>query len=187
MQKAEIIEEISEKNFFLRKISLKDAEFIYDSLKGKNLTKFLSLGPLTSRDHAKKLIKNYLDYWTEKVQFNYIIEIKNPEDKPKDSKKVGSTSVWRISWLHKRAEIGIWINTKYWNQGFAQTALKLIKIICFTHLKLNRIEAHIAIENTKSIYIFKKIGFEEEGVLRKYLYLDGKFHDAIILSCINNS
>ncbi|TFG27743.1 MAG: N-acetyltransferase [Promethearchaeota archaeon] len=186
MKKAEIIEEINQDNFFLRKISLKDADFIHESLKGSNLTKFLSLGPISSRDHAKKLIKNYLDYWTDKIQFNYIIEIRDSDDKPKMAKKIGLISIWRISWQHKRAEIGIWVNTKYWNQGFAQKALSLIKIVCFNHLKLNRIEAHIAAENTKSIYIFKKSGFKEEGVLRKYLYLNGKFHDAVILSYINN-
>lgn len=187
MHKAEIIEEINQGNFFLRKISLKDADFIHESLKGSNLTKFLSLGPLSSRDHAKKLIKNYLDYWTDKFQFNYIIEIHDSDDNHKKAKKIGSISIWGISWQHKRAEIGIWINTKYWNQGFAQKALSLIKIACFNHLKLKRIEAHIATENTKSIYIFKKSEFKEEGLLKDYLYLDGKFHNAVILSCINTS
>jgi ribosomal-protein-alanine N-acetyltransferase len=187
MHKAEIIEEINQGNFYLRKISHKDVDFIHESLKGSSLTKFLSLGPLSSRDHAKKLIKNYLDYWTDKIQFNYIIEIHDSDDDNKKTKKIGSISIWGISWLHKRAEIGIWINTKYWNQGFAQKALSLIKIVCFNHLKLKRIEAHIATENTKSIYIFKKSGFKEEGTLKEYLYLDGKFQDAVILSYISTS
>lgn len=187
MQNAEIVEEINDGNFYLRKISLKDTDFIYESLKGKTLTKYLSLGPLMSRDHAKKLIKNYIEYWSKNLQFNYIIEILEHNQKGKYVKKVGSISIWGISWLHKRGEIGIWINSKYWNQGIAKKALSLIKSISFNHLKLKRLEAHIALNNSKSIHLFKKCGFIEEGMLRKYLYLDGKFHDAVILSFINNS
>ncbi|MFX1338752.1 MAG: GNAT family N-acetyltransferase [Promethearchaeota archaeon] len=181
MQNVDIVEEINDKNFYLRKISIKDTDFIYESLKAKTLTKYLSLGPLISRDHAKKLTKNYIDYWNKNFQFNYIIEIREHNQKGKHIKKVGSISIWGISWLHKRAEIGIWINSKYWNQGFANKALNLIKTICFTHLKLNRLEAHIAINNNKSINLFKKCGFLQEGTLSQYLNLNGKFLDALTL------
>ncbi len=182
MQNAEIVEEINDGNFYLRKISNKDIDFIYESLKGKTLTKYLSLGPLISRDHAKKLIKNYLDYWSKNLQFNYIIEIRESHQKSENIKKVGSISIWGISWLHKRAEIGIWINSKYWNQGFSKKAINLIKNISYNHLKLNRLEAHIALNNTKSITIFKRCGFSEEGTLKQYLNLNGKFLDALTLS-----
>ena len=120
MQNAEIVEEINDGNFYLRKISIKDTDFVYESLKGKTLTKYLSLGPLISQDHAKKLTKNYIEYWSKNFQFNYIIEIREHNQKGKNTKKLGSISIWGISWLHKRAEIGIWVNSKYWNQGFGK-------------------------------------------------------------------
>ena len=182
MQNAEIVEEINDGNFYLRKISIKDTDFVYESLKGKSLTKYLSLGPLISRDHAKKLTKNYIEYWSKNFQFNYIIEIREHNQKGKNTKKLGSISIWGISWLHKRAEIGIWINSKYWNQGFGKKALNLIKTISFSHLKLNRLEAHIALNNNKSINLFKNCGFSEEGKLSQYLNLNGKFCDALTLS-----
>ncbi len=182
MQNAEIVEEINDGNFYLRKISIKDTDFVYESLKGKTLTKYLSLGPLISQDHAKKLTKNYIEYWSKNFQFNYIIEIREHNQKGKNTKKLGSISIWGISWLHKRAEIGIWVNSKYWNQGFGKKALNLIKSISFSHLKLNRLEAHIALNNNKSINLFKKCGFSEEGKLSQYLNLNGKFCDALTLS-----
>ena len=62
---SEIIEEISDRNLFLRKISKKDADFFFKSLNEKNLTTYLSLRPLKSLENSKGLIKNYLRYWNK--------------------------------------------------------------------------------------------------------------------------
>ena len=179
----EIIEEINDGKVYLVKISTKDVDFVFSTLKEDTVSKFLSLGPLISREHSQKLIKSYLKYWDKQLQFNYIIELR--DNNTKNIKKIGSINLWNISWLHRRAEIGIWINSKYWNQGLAKAALSLIKIIAFNHLNLLRLEAHIAVENMPSINLFKNCGFKKEGVLRKYLNLRGSFHDAAILSYLN--
>ncbi|MFX0070492.1 MAG: GNAT family N-acetyltransferase [Candidatus Hermodarchaeota archaeon] len=189
MKNVEIIDEINQRGLFLRKISLDDINFVYESLNAneKTTTKFLSLGPIMSKDHAKKLIKNYLDYWKRQIQFNYVIEIRKKGNKKDTIKKTGSISLWGISWLHRRAEIGIWVNSKYWNQGIAKRALNLMKILSFNHLKLNRLEAHISFENYKSIQLFKKSGFTQECILKQYLNLRGKFTDAVVLAYINET
>ena len=182
----EIVEEINDGKVYLSKISTKDIDFVFSSLKDETVSRFLSLGPLISRDHSQKLIRSYLKYWDKHLQFNYIIELRE-NNKGHNRKKIGSINLWNISWLHKRAEIGIWLSSKYWNQGIAKIALSLLKNIAFNHLTLNRLEAHIAIENTPSINLFKKCGFVQEGVLRHYLNLRGVYHDAVILALLNKS
>ena len=182
MDNLDVVEEITDANLSLKKVALEDAKFFFESLKEVGLTKYLSLGPLVSLDHAKKLIRNYLKYWQNYLQYNYIVEVKNTNS---ENKKVGSISLWNISWLHKRAEIGIWINSKYWNQGYGKKAINLIKNIGFFHLLLNRIEAHVAVDNTRSIKMFEGCGFEKEGTLRKYLNFRGLVYDAIVLAALN--
>ena len=179
----EVIEEIQDGNLFFRKISLDDAEFFFESLNEKAMTKYLSLGPLRDIDHSKRIINNYLRYWDKYLQYNYIIETRGNNE----IKKIGSTSLWNLSWLHKRAEIGIWINTKYWNLGIGKKALNLLKNIAFIHLKLHRLEAHIALENSRSIKLFKSSEFKEEGILEEYLNFKGRFHNALVLACLNNN
>ncbi|MHA1491831.1 MAG: GNAT family N-acetyltransferase [Promethearchaeota archaeon] len=183
MSNVNIVEEINIENLFLKKISTTDAHFFLESLKEKKLILYLAIGPLLNLAHSKKLIKNYLKYWNKKNQFNYVIEIRNGKNKI----KVGSISLWNVSWLHKRAEIGIWLIPNYWDKGIGKKAMTLIKNIAFNHLKLNRLEAHISIENIKSITLFKKCGFSLEGTLKQYLYLNGKHHDALILSYLKDT
>ena len=182
----EIIEEINDGKVFLTKISVKDRDFVFHSLKDETVSKYLSLGPLVSREHSQKLINNYLTYWDKQIQFNYIIEMRD-NNNSNEIKKVGSINLWGVNRSNKRAEIGIWLNSKYWHQGYAKVALSLIINIGFYHLNLHRLEAHIAVENIPSINLFKKCGFKEEGILKDYLHLKQAYHDAIILACINKS
>ena len=180
-QDIEVIEEINDNNIFLRKISKNDAKFLFNSLKQREITNYMSLGPLKTLDSSKRLIGNYLKYWNNFSQYNYIIEIKEGNI----INNAGSISLWNISWLHMRAEIGIWLVPKYWKQGIGEKAISLIKIIAFNHLKLNRIEAHVAVDNIRSITLFKKCEFIKEGTLKQYLNFKGIYHDALILACLN--
>jgi len=181
MEDIELIEEISDGKLFLRKVSKDDVSFFYQSLKEKDMINYLSLGPLRSFDHSKRLIKNYLRSWDKFLQFNYVIELRDN----RIIKRIGSVSLWAMNWFHQRSGIGIWILPKYWGQGLGTMSIALIKNIAFNHLKIKRIEAHIAIQNERSINMFKKSGFKEEGLLKKYLKIEGKFQDAVILACFN--
>jgi RimJ/RimL family protein N-acetyltransferase len=178
----EVIEEVNDGNLYLRKISKEDTTFFYKSLKNRDMTNYLSLGPLLSYEHSRRLIKNYLKSWTNYIQFNYVIELK--ENKKKS--RIGSVSLWNINWLHQRSGVGIWILPIFWERGFGTKTISLIKIIGFNHLKLNRIEAQIALKNERSIKMFKKSGFIEEGTLKEYLSINGEFQDALSVACFKN-
>jgi len=178
---AEIIEEINDGEIILKKISKQDTDFLYWGLNEKGMTDYLSLEPLKTKEVSKRLIKSYLKYWESFAQFNYIIALQGT-----DNVKIGSVILWNVNWRHMRSEIGIWIIPSYWSKGLGKKALNLIKKIAFNHLKLNRLEAHIATENITSISLFKKSEFQVEGTLKKYLNFHGVYHDALLLACLKN-
>jgi len=178
-----IVEEIDDGKIFLRKINKDDAKFFFRALNNKETIKYMSIGPLLSLRHSKNLIERYLNYWENREQFNYIIEAKFDNI----NKSIGAISFWNVNWLHKRAEIGIWIKPKYWEQGFGKRTIELAKIIGLNYLNLHRLEAHITTLNHRSIKLFKSCGFEEECVLEHYLYLRGRYHNAMILKFLKES
>ncbi|MHA2287487.1 MAG: GNAT family N-acetyltransferase [Promethearchaeota archaeon] len=182
MEDIEIVEEINDGDLFLRKVSKDDISFFYQSLKEKEMTNYLSLGPLRSLEHSKRLIKTYLKSWDKLLQFNYTIELRNN----RIVERIGSVSLWAINWHHLRSGVGIWIIPKYWERGLGSKTIELIKIIAFNHLNLNRIEAYIATQNDRSINMFKNCSFVEEGVLKKYLKIEDRFQDALIVACLKN-
>jgi len=180
-QEIDVVDEIKEDDIKIRKISKKDGYFFFESLKERNITGYLSLGPLKSIEYAKELIKSYLKSWERYQQFNYIIELQQRME----IHKIGSVSLWNISWQHRRASIGIWLLPLYWNKGIGKQVLKLMLNIALIHLKLNRIEAYVAVENTRSINLFINSNFKNEGRLAQYLNLEGKFQDAYLFAYVN--
>ena len=177
----EIVDEINDGNLYLRKVKKNDAKFFYSSLNEKNLIAYLSLGSLATMEDSKRLIRKYLRFWNNYAQYNYVIEIRESS-----IERIGTVNLWNLNWKHKRGEVGIWIIPSCWNKGYGKKALNLIKNIGFIHLKLNRLEAHIALENKRSIFLFKKCEFKEEGRLRQYLNFQGIYHDTLVLACLKN-
>jgi L-phenylalanine/L-methionine N-acetyltransferase len=51
---------------------------------------------------------------------------------------------------------------------------------------IKRLELSVGTENLRAIELYKKAGFEPEGVLRKYTHLksEGRFIDELLMSCI---
>lgn len=51
-------------------------------------------------------------------------------------------------------------------------------------MELTRIGVVVFTENEASIKLLTKIGFQKEGVLREYMYQNGKSHDTYVYSLL---
>ncbi|MFA6215210.1 MAG: GNAT family protein [Patescibacteria group bacterium] len=74
--------------------------------------------------------------------------------------------------------------TKFWGQGYATEATKLVSEFFFNKLKLNRIELGVISKNIGAIKCYQKCGFKKEGVKKKAHFKNGKFYDSIPMSLI---
>ena len=88
--------------------------------------------------------------------------------------------------VSQSASLGYWIGAKHSRNGYMKEALKLLIPSLFVDLRLNRIEAATLEENIASKNLLKKIGFKKEGVLRKYLKINGTWRDHILYGLLEN-
>ena len=88
--------------------------------------------------------------------------------------------------VSQSASLGYWIGEKHSRNGYMKEALKLLIPSLFVDLRLNRIEAATLEENIASKNLLKKIGFKKEGVLRKYLKINGNWRDHILYGLLEN-
>ncbi len=75
--------------------------------------------------------------------------------------------------------VGYWVDGRYAGRGIAPTALALAADHCFRTLGLHRIEANVRPENAASRRVVEKLGFREEGLHQRYLYIDGDWCDHV--------
>ncbi len=72
------------------------------------------------------------------------------------------------------------------HKGYMTEALKAAIIIVFKELKLHRVEANIMPHNKPSLELAKRLGFEYEGLAKKYLKINGKWEDHVHMTIIND-
>ena len=88
---------------------------------------------------------------------------------------IGACAIIRLPPHNRRAEIGYWLAEPYWHRGLmSKVAKKVIDIAKNDWENLVRIEAGIFHWNDGSKRVVEKCGFQFEGILRKYIYKDGK-------------
>ncbi|HEY5105570.1 MAG TPA: GNAT family protein [Caulobacteraceae bacterium] len=81
--------------------------------------------------------------------------------------------------------VGYWIGEPYARQGHTLQALKAVTRFCFTRLGLHRIEAACIPTNEASRGVLAKAGFNEEGLARAYLRINGNWRDHLLFGLIS--
>ena len=66
--------------------------------------------------------------------------------------------------------------------GVATGALALGLDHCFGPVTLHRVEATVRPENAASRAVLAKVGFREEGLLKRYLDVDGGWRDHLLVA-----
>lgn len=96
-----------------------------------------------------------------------------------DNALLGTVSLLDIHAADRRAEVGYWIATEYWNQGYCTEALQ--ELIAFAHnsLGITRITGRCLVHNLPSARVLEKCGLAQEGLLRAHAHSYGKYRDVL--------
>ena len=73
--------------------------------------------------------------------------------------------------------LGYWIDRSVAGRGMASLAVALVCDHAFTQVGLHRLQADIRPENLPSQRLVERLGFRQEGLLRRYLDIDGDWRD----------
>lgn len=82
----------------------------------------------------------------------------------------------------KSAWIGYWVSREITGGGVATGALALGVDHCFGPVTLHRVEATVRPENAASRRVLAKVGFREEGLLSRYLNVEGAWRDHLLVA-----
>ena len=94
---------------------------------------------------------------------------------------IGQISLMDISRaIFQNAYVGYTVHPPHWRKGYGKEMLMAAIDIAFKHLKLHRIEAGIAPENTASIHLAESAGLRFEGLSQKRLFHKGEWCDMLL-------
>ncbi|MGE7908176.1 GNAT family N-acetyltransferase [Lysinibacillus xylanilyticus] len=164
----------------LRELTQEDAESVFNCFSNEEVTRYYGLEPFKEIQQAENLVILFSNNFAGKRGVRWGIE-------RKESKGIIGTigfNLWSPN--HRRAEIGYEIHPDYWRNGYTQEAVTEIVSYGFEHMGLTRIGAVVFTENEASNKLLTKIGFQQEGILRDYMYQNGQAHDTFVYSILKN-
>ena len=165
-------------------------------LKGKNIT-IRNFSPDDSQELLNYYIRNkeHLkefepsrdeSFYTEETQKDILLEsykqLMNGTGSDLgiyiDGKLIGKIKISNIVYgVFKSGILGYSIDEKYQGKGYMKEAVKLVLEYAKEYLDLHRLEASVLLENSKSKGVLIGCGFEEVGVNKEYLFINGKWSD----------
>jgi ribosomal-protein-alanine N-acetyltransferase len=77
----------------------------------------------------------------------------------------------------QNAYLGYGVDLDHGGRGYATQAVRVAVRVAFQDLGLHRVQAAVVPENAASARVLGKVGFREEGLARRYLFLDGQWKD----------
>lgn len=159
--------------YLLREQSPTDCKDFFNYYKDPKVGRYILATKPTTLEEAKSEINYCRRLFYDKKGIFWSISTK------KSQKMIGSVGLL-INNQHRRGEICYDLSSEYWQQGIMTQALTVVIKHAFNNMGLGRIEALIVKENTASVALLSKLGFQREGALRQYRHYQGKFHDVEI-------
>ena len=102
---------------------------------------------------------------------------------PDTKEPIGGISLFNIRpGSAKSGAIGYWLAEQFNGQGHMSDAVDRLCEYGFNQLELERIEAACLPSNLRSIKLLKKCNFQQEGICRSYLQINGKREDHLLFA-----
>lgn len=103
----------------------------------------------------------------------------------RDNLLLGGVNVSNIRrGICQTATIGYWMGEDYAGQGYMSAALAMLLPYLFDFQGLHRVEAACLPRNRASIAVLQKQGFQQEGLARSYLCINGAWEDHLLFAAL---
>lgn len=145
--------DLETERLYLKNIDIEDREFIFSHFSNEMVNKYLyDTEPLTDIAGADEIIDFYVKPEPKNLCRWIII-------RKLDNKKLGTCGFHCWDRKLNKVEIGYDLNEEFWSNGYMQEAIKEINNFAKNKMNISKIDAHISIENQKSIKLVEKLGF----------------------------
>ncbi|WNF26675.1 GNAT family protein [Streptomyces sp. C11-1] len=93
----------------------------------------------------------------------------------------GAVSVGETDARAGRFRTGIQITREHRRRGYAAEATELVLTYMFAEQRCHKCEVEVYAFNDASLALYRKLGFVEEGRLRRHEFFAGAYHDVVLL------
>ncbi len=118
----------------------------------------------------------YVPWTTGVAGLEFVVEV--------DGHVVGRCGMFDEDPLARHAEVGIALAAEARGRGYGTDAMRTLVGFLFTCRNLQRIHLETLADNAAALASYRKVGFVQEGVLRRHAFLRGEYVDAVVMGLL---
>lgn len=167
-------------NYIITEIKEYDYENVIKIYNNKFLYLYNSVSHIKTKECAIGFIRSIAYKYNLRKEINWLIKSKE------NGEALGIITLNGICFVDKRAEIGYLMREDKSSRGIMTEVLKELINELLNTFQFNRIEANVYVENIPSIKVCNKIGFQNEGIRKKYIFNinTNKYMDSYIFAIV---
>ncbi len=141
-------------------------------------TKYMSWGPYTDLAQAERFIAGTAGQRERGEELGFVVE------------RGGETLGWTVFSEPRSRDhsvvIGTWFYKDHWGTGVNTESKALMAALAFRAMGVERLSVWAAATNERSRGALKKVGFTEEGVLRRFHLHGDEWFDCVVGSILSD-
>lgn len=168
------------KHIYLRALEPKDLQFLYELENNPDIWEISG----TTTPYSRNVLGKYLDNAHRDI---YDIKQLRLCICSHDHQVLGLIDLFDFDPKNHRAGVGIIVShDENRNRGIGTEAIALVCEYAFSTLQMRQVYANILEENTHSIHVFQKLGFELVGSKKDWIYTNGTYKNELLYQKISS-
>ena len=165
-------------NYLIREANIEDAENVIEYIKiVSDETDFL-ISDSSERNFTVRKEKEFLQNMQNSIlEKMFLCEIEN--------KIIGICSIEGVNKIRikHRADLAITVLKNYWGNKIGEKLIAYAIDYCKSN-SIKKIELTVRIDNERALKLYKKFGFEIEGEIKNFIYLDGNYYNCYFMGLL---
>lgn len=172
-------QEIETKRLILRPFCPEDAKSAFKNWAGIEAVQSLYGEPAYKTvEEVNKLLEKYISGYVTGYTYRWAVVEKG------SGECIGQIAYFLVDKNNSWGEIEYCIGTAYQGKGYATEATKAVIDYGFRTIGFNKVQICVRPSNIKSKRVIEKCGFEYEGMLRDYFYINGEYEGRMYYSLL---
>src|SRR4051812_17203966 len=153
-----------------------DAAALFALASDPEVTRFFSWGPYEDEEDAQAYLARLPAQRERGEQLDLLV--------CRGEEALGVTGLSEISRRDRRGMVGTWFGRRWWGSGVNRESKALVAHLAFRVLGWERLGAYTNVQHARSRAALAALGFEREGVLRRWHRHGDEVHDVVMWSLL---
>ena len=153
-----------------------DAAALFEISSDVETTRYMSWGPHKDVAQTERFIAGVPGQRASGEELGFLVT--------RDESLLGHIALMEPRPRDRSAVIGTWLHRDYWGTGVNTEAKAIMAALAFRKMGMERLSVYAAVTNERSRAALAKVGFTEDGVLRRFHLHGDTWHDLMVGSIL---